>query len=433
MKGHITLEVLTPDGQIVSRTRQPSRSITVGFMKLLYVMFSHSSWARQTIEGAAEGGENERCLLMAAPHGRAGAMVRQGTFYDTAYLKYPDFIGECFGIQISTDSQAVTPSDTHIPLRIGQGRARWRKWRVGTATENILYGVCSDRYQYAWLASGITPNRIYKKYLYGGSILDFATPQGDGRGLTFDGTYLWLSDAKAGLEKIYRLNRDTGTEIFSFAAPAGDPTGLAWDFDNDVLWHCDEVTDLIYKLDPANGGILDSFASPGPQPCGLEWYGGYLWNLDGTNRLIYKINPVGGAVLETRPLPPVISGETYPAQNSPEEPWGVMFDGIMWVISDEKTATNNRGWLWGLCLPEDNTNVELGGMEIFTPTFSGPNGSMVLRRCFINHSGGDVTIRKVGLYAGSRPEQVAADVIGTPVTITDSQVLRVAYIMSITV
>ncbi|GAI90866.1 unnamed protein product, partial [marine sediment metagenome] len=53
--------------------------------------------------------------------------------------------------------------------------------------------------------------------------------------------------------------------------------------------------------------------------------------------------------------------------------------------------------------------------------------------CFTNNSGGEVTIKKVGMHAGAIPELVAADVLGTPVTIPDTEVLRVSYTMGITV
>jgi len=360
----------------------------------------------------------EHNLLMAAPHGRAIMPFRPDS-YNTTYLEYPEFIGECFGIQISTDDTAVTPSDTRLSQWIGQGRARWRGYGL-----KGMYGICTDRYQYLWIYANSV---IYKKYLYGGAILNFAAPGTIGKGLTYDGTYLWNADDDYTTPKIYRLDPNDGSSTLNFDPPATDPTGLAWDFDNSVLWHCDSGTDLIYKLNPATGAVLDSFAAPGPKPYGLEWFDGYLYNLDQTDRNIYKINPVGGAVVKTIPIPPDV--DTY--SSSPQYPWGIMFDGLVWVISDYYTPTT--AYLWGLYLPEDETEVILGGMEIFVPTFLDPDGSMVLRRCFTNNSGGDVIIKKVGMHAGAVPELVAADVLGTPVTIADTEVLRVSYTLSITV
>lgn len=421
MKGNLTLEVLRPDGRVVRRTQQPSRSITVGFMKILYSSFAHTGWARQGYQ-AANLEALEHNLFMAAPHGRAIIPWRLGSYYESSWdFACPEFIGECFGIQISTDDTAVTPLDARLPLWIGQGRARWAYGR--RYGSNRLYGICTDRYQYMWIVDD-EPNKICKHYLCKEAVLDFATPGTYPRGLTYDGTYLWHVD-DATTPVIYRLDPNDGSSTLNFNAPGTEATGLAWDFDNSVLWHCDKATDLIYKLDPADGTVLDSFAAPGGDPCGLEWFEGYLYNLDKTDRKIYKINPVGGAVVKTIPLPPVVdSGAT-----SPQSPWGVMFDGLVWVISDNTSA----GFLWGLYLPEDETEVVLGGMEIFVPTFSHPNGSMVLRRCFSNNSGGNVTIRKVGIHAGAIPELVAADVLGTPVTIADTQVLRASYTLGITV
>jgi len=416
MKGNLTLEVLRPDGRVVRRTEQPSRSITVGFMKILYSSFAHAGWARQGgIAGHLEVLEHN--LLMAAPHGRAIAPFRKDSYY-ASYLEYPEFIGECFGIQISTDDTAVTPSDARLPLWIGKGRARWRGYTRANAR-----AICSDRYQYIWLVD-ISGKKIYKRYLYGGGILDFAAPGATPKGLTFDGTYLWHVD-DAATPICYRLDPNDGASTLNWNLPGTEATGIAWDFDNDVLWHCDSATDLIYKLDPTDGTVLDSFAAPGPKPYGLGWFDGYLYNLDQTDRNIYKINPVGGAVVKTIPIPPDVDG----SDTSPQSPWGVMFDGLVWVIMDYGMSA----YPWALYLPEDETEVELGGMEIFVPTFSHPNGSMVLRRCFTNNSGGDVTIKKVGIHAGAIPELVAADVLGAPVTIPDTEVLRVSYTMGITV
>jgi len=385
-------------------------------MKILYSSFAHAGWARQ---GGAETLEHN--LIMAAPHERALAPFRPGS-YNTTYLEHPEFIGECFGIQISTDDTAVTPSDARLPLWIGQGRARWRAYnRSGL---NKFTGICTDRYQYLWMVDDDT-NLIYKRYLYGGTVLSFTYPGGTPRGLTFDGTYLWYVD-DATTPVIYRLDPNDGSSTLNFNAPGTDAEDIAWDFDNSVLWHCDSATALIYKLDPTDGTVLDSFAAPGGKPMGLEWFEGYLYNLDQTDRKIYKINPVGGAVVKTIPLPPSLGF----VSNSPLLPWGIMFDGLVWVVSDAKLS---GGYLWGLYLPEDETEVVLGGMEIFVPTFSHPDGSMVLRRCFTNNSGGNVTIKKVGIHAGAIPELVAADVLGAPVTIADTQVLRVSYTMGITV
>ncbi|GAJ04486.1 unnamed protein product, partial [marine sediment metagenome] len=250
--------------------------------------------------------------------------------------------------------------------------------------DNDLYGICSNRYQYMWVVDDYN-NNIYKRYLCGEAVLDFATPGSKPRGLTFDGTYLWHVDDDT-TPVIYRLDPNDGSSTLNFNAPGTEATGIAWDFDNSVLWHCDSVTDLIYKLDPTDGTVLDSFAAPGGKPYGLEWFEGYLYNVDPTDRNIYKLDPADGAVVKTIPVPPDVGA----AATSPQAPWGIMFDGLVWVIGDYAEG----GYLWGLYLPEDETEVVLGGMEIFVPTFSDPDGSMVLRRCFTNNSGGNVTIKK---------------------------------------
>ncbi|MEE9230177.1 MAG: hypothetical protein V3U86_05680, partial [Acidobacteriota bacterium] len=68
-----------------------------------------------------------------------------------------------------------------------------------------------------------------------------------------------------------------GDVISSFSAPGTKPRGLTWDGTN--LWLADTNTDLIYEL-TTTGTVLSSFATPSIEPTGLTWDGTNLWLSD---------------------------------------------------------------------------------------------------------------------------------------------------------
>jgi hypothetical protein len=88
---------------------------------------------------------------------------------------------------------------------------------------------------------------------------------------------------------------------------------------------------------------------------------------------------------------------------------------------------------------------EYGGTEVLKPTFADPNGSMIIRRYFTNHSGGAITVEEVGIYAvgfnvkagfnqrsTARIFCIARDVTGG-VAVADTEILMVTYTVGITV
>ena len=108
----------------------------------------------------------------------------------------------------------------------------------------------------------------------GDVISSFSAPGTNPRGLTWDGTNLWLADSNTDL--IYELTT-TGTVLSSFATPSIEPTGLTWDGTN--LWLSDTSTDLNYQL-TTTGTVLSSFATPHPDATGLTWDGVNLWQVE---------------------------------------------------------------------------------------------------------------------------------------------------------
>jgi glutamine cyclotransferase len=158
---------------------------------------------------------------------------------------------------------------------------------------------------YLWFTDAFTsPDSINQIDPADGTVIStIPAPAGVVNGLTWDGTNLWMSDSNTDL--IYKIDPSDGTVLDSFASPDTSPQGLAWDGTN--LWVCDPGTDLIYKLDPADGTVIDSFASPASSPRGLTWDGTHLWHTD-QNDTFYRLDPTDGSVLESFSVTSYASG-----------------------------------------------------------------------------------------------------------------------------
>jgi len=186
------------------------------------------------------------------------------------------------------------------------------------------------------------------------SVLDipFALP----RDLTWDGSSLWLIDEAT--DKLYSLNKFSGSVIRSLISPLSQTSGLIYDgsglwvasyqssylvkiniisgeilrtinlqkgritslaFDNEKLWGYDRLSNSIYRIDQESGEILKSINNPGFSLGGMEFFDNSLWISDPNNFSIYKLSPDG--ILEA----------TYSAPG--QSPWGITFDGnYVWNV-----------------------------------------------------------------------------------------------------
>ncbi len=140
-------------------------------------------------------------------------------------------------------------------------------------------------------------------------VTSFPTPGTSSRGLAWDGTNLWCSDATN--DRTYKLNSSGGV-ITSFTSPGTMPTGMMWDGNN--LWNADATNDHIYKLS-STGSVLSSFATPGSYPAGIAWDGTNIWNSDYGVETIWNLN-TSGLVLNSFAAPGTYHyGLTYDGQN----------------------------------------------------------------------------------------------------------------------
>lgn len=163
-----------------------------------------------------------------------------------------------------------------------------------------------------WLADQVATS-IHRVDPADGTVLDTLSVAPDEPfGLAWDGAALWYVDNDG---NIRRIDPSTGTILESFPTPGGFPRGLTWD--GQFLWHSDSGTNLIYRLDPSSGNVLQSFAGPTTTPAGLAWDGAALWVAGRAPNptVLYRVNPSNGALMSSFLAPGA-------------GPWGLAWDGI---------------------------------------------------------------------------------------------------------
>jgi len=195
-----------------------------------------------------------------------------------------------------------------------------------------------------------------------GVIESLAAPDYDPAGLTYDGSFLWLSDWKTGL--IYRIRPVDGFVVASFEAPGSpvaplsadagsspagivpapanpaSPGGLAWG--DGALWIACLSDGKIYKVNPHMPTsdpqhILAELENGAFDPFALAFGGGYLWVSDLGTGLIHKVDPQTGVVVSSIDAPGVA-----PHSESMMGPQGILLvspmglawdNGSLWVAT----------------------------------------------------------------------------------------------------
>jgi len=197
-----------------------------------------------------------------------------------------------------------------------------------------------------------------------GVIESFAAPGYDPAGLTYDGSFLWLSDWQTGL--IYRIRPFDGFVVASFEAPGAplaplgigaaparsspagivpapllaSPGGLAWG--DGALWVACLSDGKIYKVNPHTAPsdpnhILAELENGAFDPFALAYGGGYLWVSDLGTGLIHQVNPYTGVVVASIDAPGVA-----PHSVNTSNPMGIVLvapmglawdDGLLWVAT----------------------------------------------------------------------------------------------------
>ena len=108
-------------------------------------------------------------------------------------------------------------------------------------------------------------------------------------GLAWDGTNLWvMSDHNNPPYQIYKVDPTNGNILTSFDSPGPNSDGLT--FDGTYLYLSDSQSNRIYIIDPSDGLMVDSFMVPGERLEDLAWDGSHLWYADNLGLRIYQFN-----------------------------------------------------------------------------------------------------------------------------------------------
>jgi hypothetical protein len=172
------------------------------------------------------------------------------------------------------------------------------------------------------------------------------------QGITFDGTYLWISSA-GNTDKIFQLDASSDSLVIlnSFDAP---PTGqgtirdLTWVAGR--LWAINSGSSTyhtvasLYEINPINGSVLTTMDIPTPEPRALTYSNGYLnvygsgleaglYFTDTDKDYVYRYRmdrPYFDTLFST-PIPPRGLFTRYPA--------GLTFDGKkFWIINSSDVS-----------------------------------------------------------------------------------------------
>ncbi|GEM_PF-2770831 len=145
-----------------------------------------------------------------------------------------------------------------------------------------------------------SPPRLLQPPLIG----QFAAPDGASRGITFDGTYLWIANSGDGNSsqgrRIWKVDPNNGSVINSYPAfGSGIPVGLTWD--GSYLWYAEFSPAGIFKIDTGSMSVVKQLPTPTSIPFDLACDGQYLYVVHGNDTIISKIDTASGSVQEQIP------------------------------------------------------------------------------------------------------------------------------------
>ena len=434
LRATITLERYKKGGG-VERRQFPSRSFLLGLLQILYcqhssidintrdvawthLMYSNDNWFNMT---------DSYYNLFMNPGGGRGVLPTAAE--DFAAL----------GIIVGIGDHAVTSDDRGLHKKISPtlgmiGRTlpflgNGSPWGIAYDGTNLYY---VDQYS--------TPSVVYKVDPWtGAEVTHFNAPGNSysyNRGLTHDGTYLWITgydSGKSPTQRIYQINDTTGVEIQDWGAPNNDDAnGLTWD--GTYLWIAQNVSPAqIHKVSTA-GVVQDTITPPRASEGaykGLAWDGTYLWGVsEDTGKQYYaywicQFNPVGGTLIKEYVSP------SYGYASVQSRLYGAcIVEGYLWLSHWCTTAAKHHLQQQNI----DASRFDYGGCEVVDDlAFSNPNGTFTLRRYFTNKTGGTVTINEVGIQAMTGGVPIARDLVALGQDVLNNETLKVEYTFQITV
>lgn len=433
MRATITLERYKRNGGVERRKFQSS-SFLLGLIQLLYCQHSTLSvsplvvpttWFGYTGDPWFQASQDAENLFMNAGGGKGNVPISYNEEHDR------------LGIILGTGTHAVTSDDRGLHKQLSTKMGSIGRSLLAPCAGTI-YGIAFDGTNFYYVDQDSPTSQIYKIDAWTGvEVTHFAAPGTSyayNRGLTFDGTYLWITgydSGKSPTQRIYQISAVDGTPIQDWAAPANDDAnGLT--FDGTYLWIARNQSPAeLYQYTLA--GVQQSMITP-PRAAsggyrGLAWDGTYLWGVSASPARSYggywtcQINPANGALIKE--FPPFPAGYSTGSGYN----WGLTWaDDFLWQ-SIQRSGKH--------CLVQmrvDRKRFDYGGMEIVDDlAFANPNGTFTLRRYFTNKSGGTISISEIGLAAMQVATMIARDLVSPAVDVLNNETLKTEYTFQITV
>ena len=433
----ITLERRDESGVVVEKKEQLGKSFLIGFINQLYTQCSGNAHTSQrTIQSYGIIGwtesRNHYNLRATSPGGDCAMDEIEST---------PK--GHEIGIQVGMGTLPVSSWDRGLDNKYNPEIWRTNKYANITAgAQNRFTGLCADgSYMYALIQSN--PAYIYKlnktslltatAWLAPGNTYNYAA------GLACDGSQIWSGGRTTAspYAKLYKMTTD-GSLVATYAYSTSTfITGIAWD-GKWLMVADDAASNNVHHVSPTSGAILDNlnpwgFAS---KYFDLSYYDNSLWLLSRIESgkyyaglTVVKVNPTTGTYLWSTgtPVQGYSSDFIYP------QALCVMPDGQIWVGEWTYWATVLAAYMY--CMGTGSTsNLEFGATEVRNNLVaSNPNAQYSVRRYFTNASVATMDINEVALYVGLRGECISRDVVVPAVFLPPNQVLKVEYVLAVTV
>ena len=144
-------------------------------------------------------------------------------------------------------------------------------------------------------------------------IQSFPAPGSQAEGITWDGTFLWLTDNSGSIFKM----SSSGTVSGNFASPEVTPQGIAWDGTSFWVFTTNRFFIYRFQIVEVNTQTISSFRSPATVAGGgitqdMAWDGGGLWYANQFN--VYKLD-TSGSILSSFTLPKNVAGLDWDGSN----------------------------------------------------------------------------------------------------------------------
>ncbi|TFG07685.1 choice-of-anchor D domain-containing protein [Candidatus Thorarchaeota archaeon] len=166
-----------------------------------------------------------------------------------------------------------------------------------TGPQDDAFGLTYDG-QYLWTThhpgSSSTPAKALKLDWNGNLLTQFDLPVHYISGIGYDNSDFWVARYYPDPGHIYKVN-STGTILQQFTAPDNQPWDLC--IENEFLWMADYWGDKLYRINRTTGSLVESHSSEGVDPAGIVYDGQYLWycdnGVDYNYDMLYKVDLLG--------------------------------------------------------------------------------------------------------------------------------------------